>query len=57
MHLLIIEESRVLRSQLRILGAKEKAHFLEGLKVAVENIDEIVALIKGSNGLVMQKRS
>ena len=30
--------------------AKEKAHILEGLKVAVENIDEIVALIKASTG-------
>ena len=30
--------------------AKERAHILEGLKVAVENIDEIVALIKKSSG-------
>ena len=41
----------VLRSTIYDLKkAKEKAHILEGLKVAVENIDEIVALIKGSNG-------
>ena len=30
--------------------AKEKAHILEGLKIAVENIDEIVELIKKSSG-------
>ena len=41
----------VLRSTIYDLKkAKEKAHILEGLKIAVENIDEIVALIKGSNG-------
>ena len=41
----------VLRSTIYDLKkAKEKAHILEGLKVAVENIDEIVALIKGSSG-------
>jgi len=30
--------------------AKEKAHLLEGLKIAVENIDEIVEMIKKSEG-------
>ena len=30
--------------------AKERAHILEGLKTAVENIDEIVDLIKKSSG-------
>lgn len=30
--------------------AREKAHILEGLKIAVENIDEIVELIKKSEG-------
>jgi DNA gyrase subunit A len=41
----------VLRSTIYDLKkAKEKAHILEGLKVAVENIDEIVAMIKGSSG-------
>jgi DNA gyrase subunit A len=30
--------------------AKARAHILEGLKVAVENIDEIVELIKKSEG-------
>ncbi|EQC50047.1 DNA gyrase, A subunit [Bacteriovorax sp. BSW11_IV] len=30
--------------------AKERAHILEGLKVAVENIDEVVELVKKSEG-------
>ncbi|MBI2521431.1 MAG: DNA gyrase subunit A [Bdellovibrio sp.] len=30
--------------------AREKAHILEGLKIAVENIDAIIALIKSSEG-------
>ena len=29
--------------------AKAKAHILEGLKIALDNIDEIIALIKGSS--------
>ena len=35
--------------------AKEKAHILEGLKVAVDNIDEIVALIKMADGPAQAK--
>ena len=35
--------------------AKEKAHILEGLKVAVENIDEIVEMIKKSEGPAQAK--
>ncbi len=30
--------------------AKERAHILEGLKIAVENIDEIVAIVKKADG-------
>jgi DNA gyrase subunit A len=30
--------------------AKERAHILEGLKIVVENVDEIVQLIKSSDG-------
>ena len=41
----------VIRRTLYLLKkAKEKAHILEGLKVAVENIDPIVELIKKSKG-------
>ncbi|MCB9060535.1 MAG: DNA gyrase subunit A [Halobacteriovoraceae bacterium] len=38
------------RTIFELKKAKEKAHILEGLKVAVENIDPIVELIKKSEG-------
>lgn len=37
------------RAIYQLKKAKEKAHLLEGLKIAVENIDAMVALIKGSS--------
>jgi DNA gyrase subunit A len=40
----------VRRTIYELKKAKEKAHILEGLKVAVENIDEIVEMIKKSEG-------
>lgn len=40
----------VRRTIFELKKAKERAHILEGLKVAVENIDEIVELIKKSEG-------
>ena len=36
--------------------AKEKAHILEGLKIAVENIDAIVEMIKKSEGPAQAKK-
>ncbi|MBL7075545.1 DNA gyrase subunit A [candidate division KSB1 bacterium] len=36
------------RTKFDLEKARERAHILEGLKIAVDNIDEIVALIKGS---------
>jgi DNA gyrase subunit A len=36
------------RTQFELAKAKERAHILEGLKIAIENIDEIIALIKAS---------
>ena len=36
------------RTQFDLAKAKERAHILEGLKIAIENIDEIIALIKAS---------
>ena len=36
------------RTAFELRKAKEKAHLLEGLKIAVENIDAIVALIKAA---------
>jgi DNA gyrase subunit A len=38
----------VRRTQFELKKAKERAHILEGLKIAIENIDEIIALIKAS---------
>jgi len=37
------------RTIYQLKKAKEKAHLLEGLKIAVENIDAMVSLIKGSD--------
>ncbi|MFQ5455879.1 MAG: DNA gyrase subunit A [Nitrospirota bacterium] len=36
------------RTQFELRKAKEKAHILEGLKIALEHLDEIITLIKGS---------
>jgi len=38
------------RTVYELKKAKEKAHILEGLKIAVENVDEIIELIKKSEG-------
>ncbi len=43
------------RTVFELKKAKEKAHILEGLKTAVENIDEIVELIKKSEGPAQAK--
>ncbi len=43
------------RTVYELKKAKERAHILEGLKVAVENIDAIVELIKKSEGPVQAK--
>lgn len=40
----------VRRTRYELKKAKEKAHLLEGLKIAVENIDAIVEMIKASAG-------
>lgn len=49
------------RTQFELNKAKERAHILEGLKIAIDNIDEIIALIKASAsaeeaGLQLQER-
>ncbi len=36
------------RSQYELRKAEERAHILEGLKIALSNLDELIALIKGS---------
>lgn len=36
------------RTKFLLRKAEERLHILEGLKTAVENIDEVIAIIKGS---------
>ena len=38
------------RTVFELKKAKEKAHLLEGLKIAVENIDQVVEMIKTAAG-------
>ncbi|MDC0255544.1 DNA gyrase subunit A [Bacteriovoracales bacterium] len=45
------------RTVFELKKAKEKAHILEGLKVAVENVDEIIELIKSADGPSHAKKS
>ncbi len=44
------------RTQYDLDKARERAHILEGLKIAIDNIDEIVALIKASSSTDEAKR-
>ncbi|HEY9594463.1 MAG TPA: DNA topoisomerase (ATP-hydrolyzing) subunit A, partial [Spirochaetia bacterium] len=39
------------RTRYDLAKAEERAHILQGLKIAVENIDEVVAIIKGSENV------
>jgi len=36
------------RTQYELAKAKERAHILEGLKIALDNIDEVITIIRGS---------
>lgn len=36
------------RSRFELKGARERAHILEGLKIALDNIDKVIAIIRGS---------
>ncbi len=38
----------VRRTKFELRQAEERAHILEGLKIALENIDEVIAIIRGS---------
>ncbi len=38
----------VRRSEFEVAGAVEREHILEGLKIAVDNIDEVIKIIRGS---------
>lgn len=44
------------RTQFDLEKARERCHILEGLKIAIDNIDAIVALIKGSPSIEEAKR-
>ena len=37
------------RTEYDLAKARERAHILEGLRVAIDNLDEVIALIRGSN--------
>ncbi len=37
------------RTQFRLKKAKDRAHIVEGLIIAVDNIDEVIAIIRGSD--------
>jgi DNA gyrase subunit A len=39
----------VRRSEFELRKAKEREHILEGLKIAVDNIDEVIKIIRGSD--------
>ncbi|OGF98040.1 MAG: DNA gyrase subunit A [Candidatus Glassbacteria bacterium RBG_16_58_8] len=45
------------RTAFELDKAEKRAHILEGLKVAVENIDEIVQIIKGSRDVQIAKET
>jgi DNA gyrase subunit A len=44
------------RTRYDLFKAEEREHILQGLKIAVENIDEVVALIKGSKDVESARR-
>ncbi len=50
-------EVTIRRTMFELKKAKARAHILEGLKIAVENIDEIVEMIKKSEGPAQAKSS
>lgn len=39
------------RTQFELEKATKRAHILEGLKIAIENIDEVIAIIRGSKSI------
>ncbi|MBM7615598.1 DNA gyrase subunit A [Alkaliphilus hydrothermalis] len=43
------------RTQFDLRKAEEKAHILEGLKIALDHIDEVIALIRGSENAQIAK--
>ncbi len=47
----------VKRTKFELKEAEERAHILEGLKIALENIDEVIKLIKKSKDPLMARES
>ncbi len=45
------------RTKYELRKARERAHILEGLKVAIENIDEVIAIIKKSKNPAIAKEN
>ena len=43
------------RTQFELRKSEEKAHLLLGLKIALENIDEVVKLIKGAENVIVAR--
>lgn len=39
------------RTQFDLKKARERAHILEGIKVAIDNIDEVIAILRGSGSI------
>lgn len=51
------KEVVIRRTQYELNRARERAHILEGLKIALDNIDEIIAIIKGAESPASAKQS
>lgn len=45
------------RTQFLMARAKERAHILEGLKIALDNIDEVIKIIKASQNVMIASES
>ena len=55
-HYIKFQESVITRrTQFELKKARERAHILEGLMVAIDNIDEVIAIIRGSREIADAK--
>ena len=46
----------VKRTEFELKEAEARAHILEGLKIALDNIDAVIKVIRGSKDLITSKR-
>ena len=53
----IRHEVVVRRTKYELKKAEERAHILEGLIIASDNIDEVIALIRASKSLMKQEKN